>query len=233
MEIHQTVFGEPATDNNKRENDMRDALHIDQAHQHNADFFITDDRAILDAGPALAARGIGTPICTVEDCLAEISAYFGHHYGTTDRLFLARRLGQDGPIILGSSSFGSVAFTDTESGEELLAFQLGAGGAEMRAIVRAPNGARLMSVVPGRPIVFDEPGSSIAMEVGPAPLAVGDKTCRSFAVEAGEELLLAGRILRSGRLLMHDVTLHNKSGRLVLRVTRDVLEVGGVAIGTS
>jgi hypothetical protein len=71
MEIHRIVFGEPASAEKKRINDMRDALHIDLANQQDVDFFITDEKAILRAAPGLAANGIHTRICTAENCAAE------------------------------------------------------------------------------------------------------------------------------------------------------------------
>jgi hypothetical protein len=47
MEIHDVVFGAPASAEDVRVGNMRDALHIDQADQHDADFFVADDGAIL------------------------------------------------------------------------------------------------------------------------------------------------------------------------------------------
>jgi hypothetical protein len=228
MEIHRVVFGEPASDEEKRKHDMRDALHIDQASQHDADYFITCDGVILDAAPKLVAIGIGTRVCTAENCVAEIAAYFIRHYGTSEPSALAQRLSQEGPIFLGSNSCGGIAITDVESGEELLALWLSDSGVAIRTIIRGQDGGRLLTVIPGKPFVFEGPGPSIRMEVGPAPLLVGDKHCRSFAVTSSGNPLFAGRVLRSGRLLVHDVSLYNKSGLLAVCVVRDALEVAGV-----
>jgi len=230
MEIHRVVFGEPASEEAKRANNMRDALHIDQASQHDADFFITNDGEILPAASRLDAAGIGTRVCTAEDCLARVTAYFAERYGTTDLQALVQLLSQEGPVIVGSNGCGGVAFADVETGEELLAFQLGDAGAAIRAIIRRRDGAKVVTVVPGHPISFEGPGPSICMEVGLAPVLVGDKHCRSFAITENGSPMLAGRILRLGRLLIHEARLYTKSGRLALRVAREVLELSGATV---
>lgn len=230
MEIHRVVFGEPASDEEKRKHDMRDSLHIDQANQHDADFFVTGDNAILRAGPALAAIGIGVRVCSAEDCAREVSKYFSQAYGTSDSSALTKRLNQEGPILLGSNSCGGTAFADAESGETLLAFERTEAGVGIRSIVRADDGSLLLTILPGQPLSFAQPGAEVRMEVGPAPLILGDKHCRSFAITSRAQPVLSGRVLRNGRLLIYNVSLRNKSGRLVFRVARDALECSGGTI---
>jgi hypothetical protein len=233
MEIHQLVFGAPASEEKKRVNDMRDALHIDQANQHGADFFVTGEDKILKAAPKLASLGIITRLCTADDCLGELNAYFARHYSTTDQAELARRFDQAGPILIGSRSFGGVAFADTESSEELLAFELTADGTvAIRAVLRDQDGSRLLTITPGMRVAFERQNPLVTMEAGPSPLLVGESTCRSFAVAANGKPLLAGRILRSRRLLIHDALLHNRSGRRAIHITRDSLNTCGITITT-
>lgn len=230
MEVHRVVFGELASDETRRKHDMRDALHIDQANQHDADFFVTGDNAVLRAAPALAAIGIGPRVCSAEDCVREVTEYFSQAYGTTELAGLAQRLKQEGPILLGSNSCDGTAFVDAESGESLLAFERTEAGVGVRSVVRGEDGSILLTIVPGQPLSFPHPGAEVRMEVGPAPLVVGDKHCRSFAITYCEQPVLCGRLLRSGRLLMYSVSLRNRSGRLVFRVARDALECSGGTI---
>jgi hypothetical protein len=140
---------------------------------------------------------------------------------------LAQRLDQEGPILLGSNSCGGTAFVDAESGESLLAFERTETGVGIRSIVRGEDGSVLLIIVPGHPLSFPNPGAEVRMEVGPAPLVVGDKHCRSFAITSCEQPVLCGRLLRNGRLLIYNVSLRNRSGRLVFRVARDALECSG------
>jgi hypothetical protein len=205
-------------------------LHIDQANQHDADFFITRENAILRAAPALAAIGISTRVCSAEDCVRDVSRYFSQAYGTSDPSTLTQRLNQEGPILLGANSCGATAFADAESGENLLAFERTETGVGIRCIVRADDGSLLLTIVPGQPLSFAQPGAEVSMEVGPAPLVLGDKHCRSFAITACGQPALSGRLLRNGRLLIYNVSLRNRSGRLVFRVARDALECSGGTI---
>lgn len=227
MEVHRVVFGEPASDEEKLKHDMRDSLHIDQAYQHDADFFVTGDNGILRAALALAAIGIGTRVCSAEDCVREVTDYFSQAYGTTDWSELAQRLNEEGPILLGSNSCGGTAFFDAESGECLLAFERTETGIGIRSVVRGEDGSILLTITPDQPLSFTQPGAEVRMEVGPAPLVVGDKHCRSFAITSCEQPVLCGRLLRNGRLLIYVVSLRNRSGRLVFRVARDALECSG------
>jgi hypothetical protein len=231
--IHQLIFGEPALEEKKRLNDMRDALHVDQANQHDADFFITHERRILDASPKLAAQGFTTRVCKAQNCLDEIIAYFERHYGTADPTALGRLLDQDGPVLLGSNSCGGTILTDVEHNEELLAFEMTDSGVAIRATLRGSNGAKLLTIQPGQRPTFEAPDAEITSEVGPSPLRIGEESARSFAVTANGTLLLAGRILQTGRLLMHDVCLYNKSGRLSVHVTRDVMKLDCVVVSAA
>jgi hypothetical protein len=229
IEIHQSIFGQPSLGVD-RLNDMRDALHIDQANQHDADFFVTDERVILNASPALAAIGIGTRVCSAEDCLSDVQTYFAKNYGTTDVATLVHVLGQAGPILLGSNSCGGTAFTDLESGETLLAFERTCTGIGIRAVIRGKDGSLLLTIAPAQAFSFASPDAQVRMEVGTAALTLGEQRCRSFAITVNEEPVLAGRVLRNGRLLLHNASLYSKRGRLVLRVTRDALELSGGSV---
>src|SRR5687767_4687198 len=47
IEIQNKIFGQDGTSEKKRLHDTRDALHLNQATQHDVDFFITNDIRIL------------------------------------------------------------------------------------------------------------------------------------------------------------------------------------------
>jgi hypothetical protein len=100
----------------------------------------------------------------------------------------------------------------------------------IRATIRAEGGEKLLSIVPGQPLLFDCPGADVRMEVGAAPLLLGDKRCRAFSIRAGVQQVLAARALRGGRLLVHHASLRNSSGRVVFKIAKDVLESSGGTI---
>jgi hypothetical protein len=155
-EIQRLVFGTVtfATES-IRVQSQRDCLHLDQAWQHGADYFITDDKKLRDGASALAAAGINLRVCTAEDCKDNITEYFSRHYGTSEPSSLASLLSNEGPILVGSNSTAGVSFRDGTSGEELLAFDLSEIRINVRATIRSPVGERWLTITPGQPFSFD------------------------------------------------------------------------------
>jgi hypothetical protein len=231
-EILREVFGSFSSDKEKPDHDMRDALHIDQANQHDADFFITDEKAILRSASALYDLGITPKICSAEDCLSTITAYFNKSYGTSDLLALTHRLNQEGPIFLGSNICANTAIMDLKSNEILLAFKITNSGVIIKSTIRAEDGTRLLDIEPNQPFSFTAPGAEISMETGPAPILLGEQYCRSFAITASGYPRLAGRMLKNGRLLIYTASLFNKAGHRVLHIERDSIALSSGTIGT-
>ena len=97
MQIQNIIFGQ-----HKRfiRNNFIDALHIDQANQNDADFFVTDEKKILNSASRLSEAGIRTHICTDKFCETEILKYFELHYKTSDAQRLSELLQETGPILL-------------------------------------------------------------------------------------------------------------------------------------
>jgi hypothetical protein len=95
-------------------------------------------------------------------------------------------------------------------------------------INRSPTAALLVAITPGEPFAFPRPGASISIMAGSSPLLLGDKSCQSFAVSVDNTAVLAGRLLRSGRFLLHHALMYSESGRIALRLNKDVLELNGV-----
>ncbi len=223
MQIHAAIFGPPDATWKKRTNDMRDALHIDQANQNDADFFVSNDTAILNASSELSAAGVGTQVCTAEFCEAKVREYFESHYGTSQATALSARLQNAGPVLLGSNSCGETKFVDNEAGEKLLAFVRTPDGIAIEAMVRAADGHELLTIAPNQPFLFHGPGAEVRMDSGPALLLLGEAQCRSFAVKVLGSVALAGRVLLNGRLLLYRLALYSASGQLALQLERDTL----------
>ena len=228
-EIRQTVFGAPSDSETHHIHDMRDALHIDQANQNHADFFITHENVILAADSSLRAKGFETRICSAEACLQAILDYFANAYGTIDVPGLAARLEQSGPILIGSNSCGGTEFVDNETGESLLAFLRTTDGVSILANIRTADGRLALSIAPSTPLQFQMPGLRLYAEVGPSPIQVGDNTCRSFSIiDDAERPVMAARLLRNQRLLLYQLAMYSQTGRLAMQVERSCLMLSDV-----
>lgn len=231
MEIHSLIFGDPSVDDARRVNSMRDALHIDQANQNDADFFLTDERAILNAEAQLRSVGVGTRVCSAEACLETVQNYFSNAHGTADISALQAELVHAGPILMGSNSCGGTEFVDSESGESLLAFLRTKEGVAICAKLRTADGHLALEVTPGTRLNFLNPALRVHAEVGPSPVLLGDQTCRSFSVtDQAKRAVMSGRLLRNGRLLIYKLAMHSSTGRLAVQVERSDLSLLGVTV---
>ncbi len=229
-QIQNIIFGQQK---DLIKNDLLDALHIDQANQNDADFFVTYEKKILNAASRLSEAGIRTKICNDKFCETEVREYFELHYGTSDVQRLSARLQEIGPILLGSNGYGEVSFSDNETGEILLAFIRTQTGVAIQAIIRSSQGCDLLTISPNQPFLFHRPGANVSMEVGPSPLLVGNKECRAFSVEVSENTALAGRVLKNGKLLLYKLAIYNTSGKLALQIERGTLMIHNVNLSFS
>jgi len=228
-EIHRIAFG--GFSRSTRTNDLRDALHIDQANQNHADFFLTNEKALIAADADLRSVGLEVRICDVDDCLLTLQDFFKRDYGTTDISLLRARLESVGPVLLGSNSCCGTEFLDAKSGESLLAFLPSDNGVSIRATLRTAEGHIALSIAPGSSLQFHGSALKVYSSVGPSPVQLGDHTCRSFSIVDKEERpYMAARMLRNGRLMLYQLKLYNSDGQLVVELDRATLGLNGVTI---
>lgn len=228
-EIEHLLFGDKFASEAIRVRSQRDVLHVDQAWQHGVDYFVTCDGAILAAASALTAIGVTLCVCTAEHCQAALEQFFLERYGTPDFAQLETKLEHEGPILVASNSAHQIQFTDSTTGDELLSIRTRERQITVCTTVRDTAGVALVLISPGKPLSFPRDGASINIMAGESPLLLGDKYCRSFAVSINGVTALAGRMLRSGRFLLHDALLYSTSGRTALSICRDTLILNGVA----
>lgn len=234
QEIHGTIFGHLSRSDKQQEHDRRDALHVDQANQNHADFFITGEKHILTAGQALTALGIKPIVCSDDECLALVQKHFAEYFGTTDPQQLKARLDSLGPVLVGSNSCGNTQFMDVLVNEELLAFDVTSDSITITANVYNDKGALLLKVTPGKPLQFMGPGFSVSGESGgrlPAVVLLGEERVSAFAiVDENEDAVFAGRMLTSGRLLIYYARLHNRDGQVAIEVKNGSLATSRIEV---
>ncbi len=229
LQIHNIAFG--GIDTHHRINDLRDALHIDQANQNHTDFFVTNEKQLLAANASLRSIGVEVSICDADDCLSAILESFKRDYGTSQPSDLTEILADSGPIFLGSNSCGGTEFVDNISGESLLGFVRTDNGAALCATLRTSEGHLGLSIIPGVPLRFHVPALRIYGETGPSPFLVGNETCRSFSiVDQNEQAVMAARMLRNGRLMFYQLKLRNQLGEVVVALDRGELSVRDATI---
>lgn len=230
-DIHRIIFGEPSAEQSHRVHDLRDALHIDQANQNDADFFLTHEDAILKASARLRSAGVETYVCSAESCLETVQNYFSSAHGTTVVSHLRGVLDHAGTILIGSNSCGGTEFVDCETGESLLSFVRIGECIAIAAKFRAGDGRLVLEITPGASLKFPTPAVRVHAEIGPSLFLLGDQACRSFSVtDNSNTALVAGRMLNNSRLMIYRLTMHNGAGRLAIQVQRSDLLLAGINV---
>ncbi|TSJ88113.1 hypothetical protein [Chitinimonas sp. BJB300] len=207
------------------ENSRLDVLHIDQAFQHNVDFFVTDEKKILKAASRLEFNGIRTRVCNAEKCLELIRSYFLHELGSLDTTVLADRLLSLPPILLGSYPVGEIAFIEQRTGEILLGFKPDPVGVAITCNLYSDDGIKDLSIVPNKETVHFRNGTILNMAPYPSILLLGNVTCLSFSIMKSSNPLMSARVLQNGKLLVYDLDLHSSTGASAIKVTGQDLVV--------
>jgi hypothetical protein len=230
LELNELIFGPGyPPDEKRRTRNLRDALHVDQACLHEADFFVTDDQAILASNDKLMSAGFMIRICTAEECLELIDDYHSAHYKTTDIASLSSMLGDLGPILLGSNSIDSFGIIG-KNGETLLSITVANGLAALSAAIRTSSGKLSLSIEPKVPPTFFDNDSALFGNFGPSPLLVGDKAFRDFGVTVRGAQVLSARILKCNRIMIVSASMFDDSGQVAVQISRDRLELNGAGL---
>ena len=207
---------------------IRDCLHLDQAQMNAADIFVTNDRQLHAAEALLAARGVDLAICTPEEALDRVRAYYSKTIGNDD-LERARKAAQDqGPVILGSNSCGNCSFFVGQPDEEtLISIRIDGGLLRLGGRFRDEHGRLLIELNPGERPTFPCPGASLT-QVGSGPILIGEKPMGAAVVSANGRTLLAVRMTHTGRAVIYGMELRDKAGQMVGAVQKESLVLQGV-----
>lgn len=227
-DILRIIFPEHAA--HPRVQDRRDALHVDQAMQNAVDWFVTEEKRIIEAQPNLLAAGLDLRIGDAPEVLAAIEGYFGSRYGTLDVDVLRTELMCDfhsHPVIVGSNCVGIWELTDPTSCERVFFTRVVGNRLGIGAILRDSSGQRLVTIDPGAAPKIECPGPSLTMMVGESHLLVGEQPCMNFAVSFEGRTILEGRVARSGHIVISRGFFRSSTGATLATINRESLTLRG------
>lgn len=99
---------------------IRDSLHIEQAFLNYCEYFVTDEKRLIERCKDIPEISGRLNVATPSTCLNEIQAYFKRYSNTDDPKELKSILESEGPIILGSNSCYGFRITDATNGDLVL-----------------------------------------------------------------------------------------------------------------
>jgi hypothetical protein len=228
IEIYESMFGAdsggkrrgpPLRDHHMRS--IRDALHVDQCWQNMVDFFITNEKRLQNC------TDLDFTICNPETCLTQILEYFGNAFGTTNIGELENRMIEVGPIILGSNSIASFECKLADDDPPLLRVEVSRNEVAISCNIRDGAGKSLLKIRPAAEWEWPAPqrDCNVFFAAGPSPLKLGTKECKNFSIVLEGHPLLAGRLVKPGRLVLFEALLRDPNGEPVFIIHRDSLEL--------
>jgi hypothetical protein len=222
-EIYNLVFKDrPVPGSKDHRNSLRDAMHIDQAWQNMADFFVTDERNIYSASQKLAEAGFDIKVCEDYECLADIESYFASLRFSDLAAGIEKRVKAMGPVILGSNSgWLPIQITDAETGEPLFRLTFDQGFANLYCAIKNKQGETELVISPNEALNWVSPGSNISIaSSGGGPIAIGNNKSYSFAVRDRDRPILAATMLTSRRLLVYYAELYDSKGNVAMFIDK-------------
>jgi hypothetical protein len=220
-DLMDRIFG-TKLDGHARIRALRDVLHLDQAHQNDADVFVTNDRRLLEASALLEQLGIEVKVQTPAECLAKIVGDFEKNHGTSAVQRLREEVQTHGPIVLGSNSCFGLSLSERRYGESLIELRIAEGHLLITAKLRGANGQMLLELSPDASPMFHDRNTSLRA-VGKGPLRCSETPYYQFVVWHCEEPLIAARATHSGRVIFNRMTLRDKDGHVSVQVNRQAL----------
>jgi hypothetical protein len=240
-EIHLAVFGTRYPNNNKEKHNirsMRDALHLDQCWSNMVDVFITNDKTILRARPALRELGIDFRISNPEECVEFIRQCLRNWYGTVDDGEIEKAIRDlSRPIIIGSNKAAELSISIGEE-RPALGLQFGTSYVQVEAHFRDASGTPLLTILPNRDVQFHQRTVQIAgarndRDVG---LKLGNRFYDKCSIGSTaedrppfwsplDEVLLAAFVARSGHIVFYAGILRDSKGNVRATITKECLEL--------
>jgi hypothetical protein len=224
-EIYTSIFGNPQPQQSERQlRSVRDALHIDQCWSNMVDFFVTGD-ATLHRCP-----NMDFAICDAQECVARLRDYFRRSMGTADIGQLSKMLAKHGPVILGSNSVGAFECRLPNDDDPLLRVEISPTEISVSCTIRDDQGRTLLRVLPAQEYEFAlqyDTKVSVTLIEGPAPIQLGPRHCKSFAIIYDNYAFLAGRFVQPGRLILFEASLRDTHGIEAFVIHRSELRLYG------
>jgi len=223
---------------------LRDAIHLDICWINRADFFVTNEKAIIGKREELYRQGFDVKIVTPAECIACVTATFKQDFGTDDVALISKRIHDAHPILLGSNECRVAFIQDPKTGETLFRTHWIDNQLHIEANIYDSTGVALVRLKPKHePVVLHADAAVGLHNVGsktfyiinpetPNPLVeqylrIGDSPASQFAVEKGGEIFLSGHIVPSGHIVFEGM-FFNDRGELVAEIEKKSLKYFGL-----
>jgi hypothetical protein len=222
-----------------------DAIHLDICWINRADFFVTDEHAIIGKREELYRQGFDVKIVSPPECVAYLKATFKQDFGTDDVAIISQRIQNARPILLGSNDCRVAFIQDPKTGETLFRTHWIDNQLHIEANLYDSAGAALVKLKPKQePVVLHADATVGLHDVGPKTfyminpetpnppveqyLRIGDSPASQFAVEKGGEIFLSGHIVPSGHIVFEG-RFFNARGELVAEIEKKSLKYFGLS----
>ncbi len=209
---------------------IRDCMHIDQAILNNANYFITNEKRLIQAGQQVDAIHEKIRILNPEDCLTELKDYLVTNHGTSKIETLKNNLKSCGPVMIGSNSSFGFTITDPVMKEILLSSYIKDGQLMIEANIRDVTGKLILEIKEGEKMKFHFDGVGVHC-LGGGPLNLGEKSFGQVTIGDNDTIYLSARSLSSNRVLFDTVNLFSSDGKRKIIVDKEMLELQGLNIG--
>lgn len=208
-------------------NTTRDARHILQAWQNHVDYFVTEERKLIEATPLLSDTGVDIAICSDVECLTRIEQRFERLHQTSDIHRLAEIRRRAHPIGLGSENCFNFLLNDFTAA--ILQLDIVDGHLQLASNIFDEEGTLQLEIRSGQKNNFVGPLGSVR-GFGAGPIRVGTDSWSSVGIYLADRCILSGQLLSSGVVQFHFASLYNSAGQISLRIDRDEFEACGMVM---
>jgi len=222
------IFGNSG-DKNHNQRSLRDCLHIDQAILNNTNYFVTNEKILIQAGQNIQTIRDAIEISTPENCLEKIQGYFYSNYRTSNVSDLIKIGENNGPVILGSNTSVGFNINNPVSGEVYLSSYIDNRNLVIEGSLRNKCGDLVLEISNGKS-TFHGNDAKITC-VGKGPIVIGEKSFLQVLIYSDDEPYVSARTLSSGKVLFDRINIYSNDSSRYARINRETLELKGLSIG--
>ena len=221
-------------------NTFRDILNLDLCWINMADYFITNDKNLLNSRNKLYMNGYDVKIVNPKECLNELKTKIYSYFNNYSFYEIAKRLKNLPPILLGSNAFSRLRILDSKSSEEILNIKWARRKMHIKATLYDKNGKLLLKIEPDKEIQIlndrvkvtillkEIRVTSLSLNEGICehimnpPLCFGTYPYKRFSCSYKGDPIFYGRFTPSNHLLLGG-KFYNSKGDLLFSIYKDKL----------
>ena len=224
---YQQIFS-TRMDKESEKRAVRDCLHIDQAILNNCNFFVTQEKRLIEAGVQIEEIGGSLEILDPDSCVTKVNSYFQINYGTCDFQYLVNEFNSRGPIFLGSNSAGSISFIDPESNDVIFSCWPEEGFLILECQTWDDDQQLVLKLTKEERARIERRGIYIKASGGKGPIKVGHKEFSQIYIGTDSCPYIAARTLSSGKVLFDRIDLRSRDGKKRIVVDGESLCIEGL-----